>query len=295
MALKISIAGITIGIRTDNPILVTEGFNPFVTENIEDFEVILKETDNLEDILFPKGKQVFSNIIFSVYEDKNDEYRVFHDHKESDRRYAIGRFLSDSKEEIQYLSDSREFFSETNNTFSHIALEEILLRKDAMILHSSFIDTVYGGILFSGVSGIGKSTQADLWIKYRNAVLINGDRTILRKDNEKWRAYGSPYAGSSRCYVNESRELAAIVMLEQSEECRIRRLRPGEAFVRLYAGMIVNTWNSEYVIKLSKLIEEVIKEIPVYLFSCTADEDAVKMLEDTLKKEADNENRRNTL
>lgn len=268
--------------------MINDGFKPFITENNIDFRVTLCETDNVEDINTEKEKTVFSNNFFSVKSDDNGYYRIFHDHKEADRCYACGRFVSDEEEKIRYLRDSQRFFCETHNTFSHIALEEILLKRDAMILHASFIDTAYGGILFSGPSGIGKSTQADLWVQGRNARLINGDRTILRKNSERWDAYGSPYAGSSQCYINEAKRITAIVMLEQAESCKIMRLKERDAFIRLYAGMIVNTWNKEYVKKMSMLIEEVVKEIPVYLFSCTADENAVEMLEKTLKKGADN-------
>ena len=52
-----------------------------------------------------------------------------------------------------------------------------MLAKDAMVLHCSVLKVKSGVILFSGPSGIGKSTQAGLWTKYRKARVINGDRT----------------------------------------------------------------------------------------------------------------------
>lgn len=56
-----------------------------------------------------------------------------------------------------------------------------MLAKDAMVLHCSVLKVKSGVILFSGPSGIGKSTQAGLWTKYRKARVINGDRTLLKK------------------------------------------------------------------------------------------------------------------
>ena len=105
-----------------------------------------------------------------------------------------------------------------------------------MILHASFVSTRYGGLLFSGVSGIGKSTQADLWQRYEGAELLNGDRTVLRRMDGVWTAFGSPYAGSSNCFVNESRPVRAIVLLSQGSACSLRRLSPAAAFRGLYAG-----------------------------------------------------------
>ena len=75
---------------------------------------------------------------------------------------------------------------------------------------------------------------------------MNGDRTIIRKKDFVWKAYGSPYAGSSGYYVNRSTEIRCIILLEKSEDCRICKLEPAEAFGRLYAGLIVNTWKKVY-------------------------------------------------
>lgn len=88
-------------------------------------------------------------------------------------------------------------FSETHNCFSHIGFEELLIGRDRLTLHASLVDSPYGGLLFSGVSGVGKSTQGDLWERFADASLINGDRPILRKTSDGWMASGSPYAGSS--------------------------------------------------------------------------------------------------
>ena len=67
-----------------------------------------------------------------------------------------------------------------------------MLAKDAMVLHCSVLKVKSGVILFSGPSGIGKSTQAGLWTKYRKARVINGDRTLLKKENGRWMSLGWP-------------------------------------------------------------------------------------------------------
>lgn len=60
-------------------------------------------------------------------------------------------------------------------------------------------------ILFSGPSGIGKSTHADLWVKHRGARVINGDRTLLQKLGDRPRmSLGWPICGSSEICHNES-------------------------------------------------------------------------------------------
>ena len=131
---------------------------------------------------------------------------------------------------------------------------------------------------------MGKSTQADLWCRYANAVQINGDRPVLRKEQGGWSAWGSPYAGSSGYHIDQSCRIRAVFALEQSRKNRAERLKSSEAFGALYRELIVNSWDAAYVSDLSALLSEFVKEVPVYRLWCTADEYAVdyvrKMLEE---------------
>lgn len=288
-----SIADISFKLRLPHEIVVTEAFQPFQKEEFQNgIEIEFEEIDKVD---IPIEKEVFKNISFAVYEQCGQWVRIYHEHKNCEKPYASGRMVSTEKEVVLFEKGTEKFFCESRNSFSHIAFEELLLQKEAMILHSSFISTKYGGVLFSGPSGIGKSTQADLWIKHKKAELLNGDRTIIRNVDNKWRGYGSPYAGSSNCYVNKSDELAAIVVLQQGKENDIRKLSKLEAFKRIYSEVIVNTWNSDYISKVTDLILQLLQSVPIYLFTATADVTAVEQLEKILKKESHIESGRNSL
>ena len=47
--------------------------------------------------------------------------------------------------------------------FSTAGMHTKLLQRSAVILHASYIDWDGSAILFTGPSGTGKSTQAELW------------------------------------------------------------------------------------------------------------------------------------
>ena len=85
--------------------------------------------------------------------------------------------------------------------------------RHALILHSSYLDVNGQALLFSGPSGIGKSTQADLWVRHRGAAILNGDKSLLIREPDGWYAHGWPICGSSGICRNESRRIRAIVML----------------------------------------------------------------------------------
>lgn len=278
------ISGLKMRVSMPHDILMNAGF-PHFTGNFAKPDIQIKVQEITELPAMPSQIE-FSNEIFRVYREGGQLIRCYHDHTDGDRPYAVTVYdWETGTVQIAYLERDRLFFSQSQNTFSHIGFEEILISRDRLILHASLIQTEFGGILFSGVSGVGKSTQADLWKKYENAEVINGDRPILGRTEMGWTASGSPYAGSSQCYVNKSVPIRGIMMLEQGSTCSISRLSPAESFRRLYAETTINVWNEQYIRKVCDLLQELVISVPIYRFVCTPDQDAVNKLKKLLKKE----------
>lgn len=185
---------------------------------------------------------------------------------------------------------------------SMLALERVVLRDDAIILHSSYLEIdegMLGGggsksgagsshaLLFSGPSGIGKSTQAALWDKYRSARILNGDKSLLIREPDGWYAYGWPICGSSEICLNETRPIKAIVMLRQAERNICRRMDPFRAVMEVMGQITTNTWDREFRMKVISLTEQLIREVPVYELFCEVSEGAVKCLEEVLRDRID--------
>lgn len=275
----ITLADVTVRLETPEPVLCTSNFRSFMGEGGgKSVRAVFSQVPVLPEIT---ERAEFENLMFSVHRVENGFVRRYRD--QDGRFYAVGRMTPEGAE-ICYLPWSRAYFSETHNCFSHIALEELLLRCDRLILHAAFVAAGEKGLLFSGPSGIGKSTQAALWQRH-GAHLINGDRTVLGPVDAAWTAWGSPYAGSSRCFCSERRPIGAIVVLEQSHACAVRRLTAAEAFHRLYPQLTINSWNGAYVERASGFLAELAAQVPVYLLECTPDDRAVETLANVLKED----------
>ena len=282
---RLRISGVGITIASTQPLPVTERFAPFLTEEGEtDFLVEYRE---VPDLTAPCGEPVYKGELFWVWRDKDGSCsRWFSDGMQDNAFFACSR--QDRKDHVlvDYSPIGRELVSDMGNCFSFSGWEMLLLQKGRLLLHASCVDTPLGGLLFSGPSGIGKSTQAELWRQYGGAELINGDRPILSRDEQGWQAWGSPYAGSSRHFVNESSSLRAIVLLKQAKSCTLRRLPGAEAFRRVFAGTTVNSWDRSSVQRVCELTEQLVSELPVYELSCTPDRAAVELLRAELERKA---------
>src|SRR5699024_12852419 len=91
-------------------------------------------------------------------------------------------------------------------------------------MHSSLVKTGNGGLMFVGPSGIGKTTQAELWNKYRDALIINGDIVFVQETEENFLGWGTPWHGSSPYCENTSVPVHAMIVLKQASENSIREL-----------------------------------------------------------------------
>lgn len=280
----LSISRLGMQLVTDHVMPVGDAFRPFLTKSET---AIVQICFRCVDYLPSMPKQVFyRDLTYSVCLDSQDNYcKFFYDAPETSTPYAVSYSTSDGIIHVDYLPSGAHCVSELQNSFFHIGFERLLIQRDRLCLHAACVETPLGGILFSGKSGIGKSTQAELWCRYRDARQINGDRPILEKRDRSWYAWGSPYAGSSRVYVNDCCPVTAIVMLRQAKECSLRRLSAPEAFRAVWSGLTVNTWDEEFVTRACDLAMDLIAAVPVYEFGCTPDEQAVDYLEKKLRKE----------
>lgn len=165
---------------------------------------------------------------------------------------------------------------------SLLALERRMIRQSSLILHCAYIRYQGEAILFSAPSETGKSTQAELWERYRGSRTVNGDRALLRKADNRWMACGWPICGSSEiCHLGDT-PIRAIVMLRQGTVNQVVRLSPVQAFSLLYAQITVNSWNPDFVSKALDALENLIAEIPIFELTCDISEDAVSCLENVL-------------
>lgn len=284
------IAGITITLKTESPIDISEKFVPFLYHNEgemrSDYTAVFHQVEKL-----PEASAIWlhKENAFDIGRDSLENYyRRFRNLMKDEQIYSTASY--DWKKrivEVSYLPNGQSCLNQSDNCFFHIEWETMMQLKRCAILHACAIDTMYGGILFSGKSGAGKSTQGELWHRYEGANVVNGDRTIIKKEGNMWYGYGSPYAGSSRYHKNMRTPIRAVVMLKQGHSNTIRRLRLEEVFRNIYTGLTISTWNPKCVETACDLAIELGVEIPVYEMECTPDKRAVELLKQTLLTEGE--------
>lgn len=274
--------------QAQEPMKVMEEYQEFFYSSREEIpeanskRMIICELKRVENFANLRGSLVHQNPERLIFSYEGLEQRV---HMMDGNVYGIYRQISDSRIEIELQKDMIPELKLTIVLLEMLAADYFLLKEDAMVLHSSFIQWQGKGILFTAPSGTGKSTQAELWRKYAEADVMNGDRSIIywnQKKQEFWVA-GLPFCGSSRICRNCRMPLEAIVFLNQAEENKAEIFPKAQAAGRLFGEMSINQWNRDSVENGFQWIERITDSVKMIHFSCNMDPDAVFSLRDFLK------------
>ena len=149
-------------------------------------------------------------------------------------------------------------------------------------VHSSLIDYRGKGVLFLGPSGIGKTTQAELWNQYRETRIINGDVVFVQKTRENFLGWGTPWHGSSPYCIHDRVPLRALVVLKQDQKNRIRRLEGFEKVAAVSRSIFYPRWMEEGTALCLDILDQLLTALPVYELSCRPEEEAVALTEKTI-------------
>lgn len=280
--ITIQIANINFCIECKDEFEIVDYFKIFQNTNKE------KNTCNvhynvkkIEQSIFLENEPVYQNERMTVYRIGSVEYRQFPWWNDEANYPMTLKHDINQPDEYEFLltAPQMEMFKNKLHFGTYLALERVMLDYDCFQLHASVIRVNGHGILFSAPSGTGKSTQADLWEKYENAEIINGDRGMIRKQEDgTFQVYGSPFAGSSQIMTTMSAPVKAVVVLSQAPHNKVCRLGVLKAFTKIYRVTTINAWDPEFVMKMTELLNQFVKRIPVYHLECRPDQDAVEVL-----------------
>lgn len=160
-----------------------------------------------------------------------------------------------------------------------------LLKYFGSYIHSSalkFDDKVY---LFSGTSGVGKST---LTTRICNlypecTAVINDDKPSFRNIDGKCFIYGTPFAGGTSKQLNLSGELGAVVFLEQAEINELRRISASEAITLLLQQTSFRK-HPKIRDRVLTMFSEIISKYPFYLLKCTDSDESAQVALEVIKQ-----------
>jgi hypothetical protein len=212
------------------------------------------------------GVLIHSNPDFwSVWRHKSDLFITTTFPLSDSLKNAVLKFSLSEKEWDLWIESDENEIDPFEYPLEGLILYYLTVIKNDIMIHASGVNNAGEGLLFSGVSGKGKSTIAELWDNY-GARIIHDDRLIIRKVDNGYRMFNTPV------YNNDDPQessLNRIFIIEHGNENKLIPLKEASAVSMVMANCIQHTWGSEMILQLLESISEMCRKIPTYrlLFS----------------------------
>lgn len=173
------------------------------------------------------------------------------------------------------------------NIFHAIRLFFLYLaqKRGLFAIHSASILYRDKAWLFSGHSGMGKSTHTALWKEEIGTPYLNGDLNLVGMHEGKPAVFGIPWCGTSGIFTTERQELGGIVLLGRAEKDEVLPMSEHEKVLRIMQRMISPTWSPKLLDKNLNCAKELAESIGVYHLVCTREPSAVYAIKEKIDED----------
>lgn len=143
-----------------------------------------------------------------------------------------------------------------------------------IMMHASGVNIDGKGLIFSGVSGKGKSTLARLF-REQGAGVIHDDRLILRWTPSGYMMHNTPVYPGERPIASK---IDQIYLIEHGTDNRIEKVGGVNSISNVMANCIQHNWDRGIIIRQLFSVERLCKKVPVHRLSFVPDSNIVNFL-----------------
>lgn len=166
-----------------------------------------------------------------------------------------------------------------------LLLMYILAQNHGAVIHAAGIEINGNGFIFPGRSGAGKSTLSRLFAArddQKNLEVFSDERMAVRKVEETFKAYGSPWPGEGGIALNKSMPLSGFFFLHHGTDGgnRIKKIKPQETLEKLLPVTSIPWYDREVMPKVLQFCEDLISNVPCFDLHFTPGIEVVKLMEE---------------
>lgn len=209
----------------------------------------------------------------------------------------LGPYVYDGEKEADIVIPlSEQFFIDRHNEHPELSFEECeylytgscfyteLIKFGGVLLHASCVQYENYAYLFSANSGTGKSTHTHLWLqKFPTAEILNDDKPAIRKIDNKYYAFGTPWSGKFDESINTKTEIAGITFLSRGETNEITRVSGSDVMFD-FMNQTVRPNKKEYMVFFMEILDKILSDVPVFKMKCNISEEAVETSYNAMKR-----------
>lgn len=280
---SLSVAGYHIFLQSELQIGLEPGYIPFLCSDVNrQVDVVITCINNIPPSLLNKKE-----LLFEAGDSKQKYFSIFDESEEYCKIIVFDQIRKDQIQQVALLNKNLKewiIFMEctSDDTISYpliypmgpIIFYYLTVKYDAVMIHASGILDQTKGKVFTGYSGSGKSTIAELW-RQAGSIIINDDRLIIRKEKDGYNLHNTPMF-----YVDipKMAQLEALYIIEHANENYITRLGGANAVSGMMAFCIQHGYERKYIQHHLTFFNELCSDLPVYQLGFVPDKNIVNFI-----------------
>lgn len=138
------------------------------------------------------------------------------------------------------------------------------------------------GYIFAGPSNAGKTTLARLWTEFSDATILGDECLILRKRDNRFWVYGTPWVGEADAFSPSGAPVEQIFFIHHAPQNVLTATSPARAAEQLLAQSILTPHDSFAVEYGLDFCLNFVTEIPAHDYGFVPDRSAVQLIRGTL-------------
>ncbi len=186
-----------------------------------------------------------------------------------EREKALREAVYEGLPPVDYPDD----YLESVAVYRKIALE--MTDHGAAVFHGAVVAVDGEAYAFTAASGTGKTTHMKLWLRRfgDRALVVNGDKPILRVDGDRVYACGTPWCGKENLNTNVVLPLKAICILERDSSNHIERIGLSDA-LGVLMQQIYRPSRADAMRRTVQIVRELGTLVRLYRLGCNMDGEA---------------------
>lgn len=162
------------------------------------------------------------------------------------------------------------------------AFECRFCHEEIVSTHGACVELGDYAVIFTGPSGVGKSTRAQAWVDGLGAQMISGDRPAVRIEEDCCIACGVPWDGKEQIFRDVEKPLKCILEVRRSSVNYVRKLSREQARKLIAQQVFVPMWDTDASFAAMANVREMVNRVPVYRVFCGPEPEDAKQIYDIL-------------
>ena len=291
--LEIAAFKIRLYTKENASIYIPEGYVPFLIQLNEKPDVEIEVIQNIP-FIPGKGNEVFkayeplendasnnTNALWNIVAYNNQKLVFTSEPNSNIYPYLAADFFQNTKKWIIYNSalvneNGINLLNPLAYPMGPLIMYLLALYNNAIMIHASGVQVGKEGYIFSGVSGVGKSTIAALWMN-NGYNIINDDRLMIRKYDGKYYIFNTPMI-----YADQPKKspLNAAFLLKQNPGNFIKPIKGLEGITKFMAFCIQHHYIKEHINIIMDTIIDISKNIEIFELGFVPDDSVIKLIKE---------------